>query len=207
MCGATDLMKSDASAAASFAGIMRQQAQSIFGDVKGVFGDLINSLSPVAAAGSGQEGLTPAQMAAAKSQAITENAAITRSEGASVRERLAAEGGGNMMLPSGAAVGTELALGEQAAGRQAKALSDIEAQSRELGLRKWQFAEEGLGKAPGMFGVASQAGEAGTQAGTSSTGAASEVAQADMSPWNAAIGAIGGISGKLVGGLVPGGGG
>lgn len=199
-------MKSNASAVASFAGVMRQQAENLFGSVKGVFSDLVNSLSPIAAAGPGAEGLSPAQLSAAKSQAITENANISRSEGTAVRERLAAEGGGNAMLPSGVAVGTELALGQQAAGRQASALQHVEDYSRNLGLSKWQFAEEGLGKAPGMFEVANQAGGVGAQASGAASGAASEVAQADMSPWNAAFGAIGGIAGRAVS-AIPGGGG
>src|SRR5579863_1990114 len=100
MCGATDLMKSAASSAASFAGVMRQQAQTVFGDASQVYNDLMGTLSPIAAAGPGQEGLTPAQLAQEKSQAITENAQISRATSQAVNEKIAAEGGGNMALPS-----------------------------------------------------------------------------------------------------------
>lgn len=195
-------MKDAASSAASFAGIMRQQAGAVFGYSSRVFNDLISSLSPISVAGPGQEGLTPAQLAQAKSTAITENAQISRAEGTGVRERLAAEGGGNLVLPSGAAVGTELALGEQAAGRQAKALSDIEEKSRELGYQKWTFAEQGLAKAPDVFTPSTQAGSLAVGAGTSAATSASEVAQADMSPWNAAVGALGGVAGKAAEGAI-----
>lgn len=193
-----------------------QQAQSIFGSSSNVFNQLMSSFSPVLAAGPGQEGYTPGQLANLNSQAITQTGQQYRNAAQAAGERSAASGGGNALLPSGVTSANQAAIASQGAGTTANQLAQIRNDSANLGRQNWLSAAQVLGNAPGVFSPATSALGASTSAGNSaiSGGQASFDAQNQLSQqsnwWQPLVGqvlgaglsmATGGLSGLATQGL------
>jgi len=133
------------------------QASTEFGDANTAFNDLMTSMAPIAKAGPGQMGWTAAQSSAVNSQTINQTAAQYKNANAAVQNDIGAEGGGNVALPSGANIATEEGLAEAGAQQESSALANNTIANAAQGNANWQFAENGIAKAPTAFSTANQA--------------------------------------------------
>ena len=207
MISRVELVKNKQQAYADQHAAMQQltsQAQSIFGDSSQIFNQLTSSFSPILAAGPGQEGYTAAQKAGLESAAITTTGQAYKSAQQAAGERIAAAGGGNVVLPSGTVAQLQQNLAALGAGQTASQLQDIREQSADIGRQNWLAAGQVLGGAPSVFNPATSAGGEMIGAGSGEAQTAQQISQANNSWMNVVGGALGGITGLATAGLTGG---
>lgn len=180
---------------------LQTQAGSVFGSSSQVFNSLMNTFSPIVAAGPNQQGFSPALLANLNSQAITQTGQAYQNAKAAVGNQLSAEGGGNVALPSGSTVGANLSLAESAANETSKQLSQITQENYATGRQNYEQAVQGMEAAPGVFNAATGAANAATNAGTAAANTANQIAQQRTSWMQPVIGALSGIAGAATGGM------
>jgi hypothetical protein len=187
---------------------MSNQASQIFGNSSQIFNDLTSAFQPILAAGPGQQGYTPAEIANLNSQAITTTGQQYRNAAQAAGERSAASGGGNSLLPSGTTAGTQAQIAAAGAGQTAGELANIQQQSAQVGRQNWLSAAGVLGGAPGVFGAATNAGQAATGSGSAAISGANSVfqnqeqLQKQSNWWQPLVGGVlGGVASGLTGGL------
>lgn len=198
-CGAPQGEKDLANQQSAFFNTLTQQAQSVFGNSSSVFRDLYSSFAPIVAAGPSQEGFSAPELSALQSQAITNTGQQYNNAKQAVGERIAAYGGGNIALPSGAAIGPQLSLAEAAANQTSSQLNNINIANWETGRQNWLNAASGLAGAPGVFNPASGYSGTAVSGGNAASNTWNNVAQSDNSWVNALIGAGAGIAGAAAG--------
>jgi hypothetical protein len=203
-CGASAQQTQIEAAQQSFYTQLQSQATAAFGAASGVFQGLMATFAPIVAAGPSQQGFSQQENANLNSQAITQTGNAYQNAKAAVGNAEAAEGGGNVDLPSGAAVGTDLGLAESAANQTASEESQITQANYAQGNKNYEEAVAGEEAAPGVFSTSSGAANAATEGGNAASNTANQIAQENNSWVNAAIGALGGIAGSAVGGWAKG---
>lgn len=204
-CGATQAQTNLLTSQTGFYNTLQNQLQTVFGNSSTVFNDLINSYAPIVAAGPNQQGFSPGELSNLNSQAITETGQAYNNAKQAVGERIAAQGGGNAYLPSGAAIGPQLSLAESAANQTSSELSQIQQANYQTGRANWLSAAQGLAGAPGVFSPAAGFAGAANQAGEAAGNTANQIAQENNSWVNALIGAGAGIAGGALAGFNQGG--
>ena len=133
------------------------QAKAEFGDASQVFNDLVKSTAPIVAAGPEQTGFSAQVESAINANTIDTTAAQYKNAATAVKGDIAAQGGGNIALPSGVNIATEEALAEAGAQQTASGLrSNLEADYA-AGNKNWEFATGALSKAPSVFADANAA--------------------------------------------------
>jgi hypothetical protein len=185
----------------------QQQSQAIFGSSSTVFGDLMKSFAPIVAAGPNQQGYSAQENANLMSQAVTQGGVAYRNAKTAVGNAEAAEGGGNMPLPSGAQVGTNATLAASAAENTANTESEITTNNYAQGQKNYEEAAAGLESAPGVFGAATNATGTASNVASSTANTANTINQQDTAWQTAAIGALGSVAGAAAKGGFSGGGG
>lgn len=200
MCGVPSQMKTVFNEQNSLFNTLSNQAQQIFGATSTAFKNLISAFSPIVAAGPNQEGMTPAQLADQNAKIMTGvGTAYTHAKEAA-GAAIGAQGGGNVVLPGGAAVAQQVGLASAAAQETAGEQEQMREKSREMGQERFFAAAKGMEEAPSMFGASTQAGEAASGAGGQASKTAGDIAQADNSWVQGVTGALGGIAGNVVSG-------
>lgn len=199
MCGASGQQKQIEQQQQNFATQVQQQATGVFGQSSSVFNDLMNTFSPIVAAGPGQQGFTPTELSALNSQAITGVGQSYKNEKQAIGDQQAAQGGGRAVLPGGATTGPQLQLAENAGNQTAGELNQITQANYATGRQNWLSAAQGLAATPGVFGTAFGADNTvgGLQSGAANT--ANQISQANAGPLQAVIGAAGSVAGAAAG--------
>lgn len=200
-CGATDAQNAAQAAQASAYTQMTQQAAQVFGDSSAVFKQLQATFTPTIAAGPNQEGFSPAEVSALKSQAITQSGNAYRNAKQAVGESIAAEGGGNnSALQSGTNTGINLSVANSAAANTADEENKIDLANYSTGRTNYANAVAGLSGATGVYNPATSSANASTTAGEASANTANQIASQNNSWQQGVIGALGGIGGAFVSG-------
>lgn len=197
MCGASSEQKDTYKQQSQLFGQMKDQATQVFGKSTNVFTDLFDAFSPVVAAGPNQEGFSAAEKSALQSQAITQTGVSYENARKAVGERIAAQGGGNMALPSGASIGAEVELANAGAAQTAGQLGEIERADYATGRDNFFKASQGLNGSTEVFNPSTGAGNAATGAGSAAASTANEISQANNSWMTAVSGALGGVAGAV----------
>ena len=203
-CGASAQQTQVEAAQQSFYTQLQSQATAEFGAASGVFQGLMATFAPIVAAGPSQQGFSQQENANLNSQAITQVGQNYANAKAAVGNAEAAEGGGNMSLPSGAAIGTNLGLAESAANQTSSEESQITQANYAQGNKNYEEAVAGEENATNVFSSSTSAANAATEGGNAASNTANQIAQENNSWVNAAIGALGGIAGSAVGGWTKG---
>jgi len=201
--GATDEQKQLASTQADFYRTLIDHANQAFANNQNILNALNSAWEPILQAGPGQYGFTPAEDAALRTQATEANATTFANAQKSLNNALAARGGGNVFIPSGAEAQLEEGLQASAAANQANALNAITQAGYNQGFKLFNTAAGVLG------GVASGYNPTGYISGANTAGSNAETTENQIvqenqaaSPW----GIIGGILGAgAVAALGPGG--
>lgn len=203
MCGATSQQKDIASQQSSLFTTATQQAQAIFGNSSSIFNDLTSTFAPIVAAGPNQQGFSPAELAADRTQ-VTEGTAQTYEKaGKALGEQQAAQGGGNAYIPSGANQQQKEELASAAAQQESSQQLQVTQADYAQGRNNWAAAASGLEGAPSVFGPATGALGAATQAGGAAQTAANDVSTQNNSWINATIGALGAVAGSAAKAGIP----
>jgi hypothetical protein len=177
MCGASSSEKQISQQQQDNLNTMSNEASQAFGQSSQVFQQLSSAFSPVLAAGPGQSGFTPAELANLKSQAITNTGVATRNAQQAAGERGAAQGGGTTILPSGAQMGQNAAIAEAGAQQTAGELSNINLQNAQLGQQNWMNAAGVLSGATNTFNASTGLANAATGAGSAAFSSANSINQ------------------------------
>ena len=194
-CGASQQQQNIGQQQSNFYNQMTAQATQVFGNSSQVFSSLMNTFSPIVAAGPSQQGFSPQELSNLNSQAITQTGQAYQHDKAAVGNAEAATGGGNVALPSGAQIGTNLGLAESAANQTSGELSQITQANYATGRQNYENAVTGMEQAPNVFGAATNAASAATGAGEAASNTANQIAQENNSWVNATIGALGSVAG------------
>lgn len=133
------------------------QAKQEFGDASEVFNDLVKSTAPIVAAGPDQTGFSAQAESAINANTIDTTASQYKNAATAVKGDIAAQGGGNIALPSGANIATEEALAAAGAQQTASGLRSNLQADYAAGNQNWEFATGALSKAPGVFSDANTA--------------------------------------------------
>jgi len=210
MCGASPQQKEAFANETKVSGILTNQLQQFAGQNQEILNSLTSALTPIEEAGPEQFGFAPAETAAMRTDVAEQlNQAGAQTAGA-VRGALASRGGGTVYLPSGSEASILGELAQQTAVKEAEAQAGITQKGYDIGRQNWQFATEGLMKAPGeLEQPVTAAGGAATGAAGQEMSGATAITQANQA-WMQPVGAI--VGGVAKGGLpslpsLPGGGG
>lgn len=199
MCGATSAQNSQVATSQQAYNTALQNSQAVFGASSTAFKDLMGTFAPTVAAGPSQQGFSGAELANDNSEAITQVGQEAKNEKAAVGNAEATQGGGVSQLPSGASVGADLSVAENAGNQTASELSGIQSADYATGRQNYDTAVAGLESAPSVFGASTSATGAASGAGDVAGTAIQNQSAAQQSGWQLAAGALGGIAGAATG--------
>lgn len=175
-----------------------QQAQQLtaeqYQNEQAIFAPMAKQFQSILDRGPGQQGFSDAERADLNATATEGTAENYKSASKALGESLAAEGGGDIPLPTGAQTQTREELAASSAQTQSEEESQIKQADYNQGYQEWLTAGQGLmGIATGEnpLGFENAETSAGSAAGTT----AEQIAQENNSWISAAIGAAGAIGG------------
>lgn len=198
MCGPTGQQKQISQAQQDMYSTLNTNYGTAFGQQQGLLNALTSTFQPILQAGPFQAGYSPGQLTALNtsgSEKVAQNYAQAQQATARI---LAAQGGGNNLLPSSVNANLLAANTNQAAAQRAGILNQNTLASYQQGYQNWQNAAGVLGNVASTLNPNAYAGQA-TGAGQAAATTANQIAQASMSPWTAAIGALGSLGGAALG--------
>lgn len=191
--GASSDQKALEKSQADFYNTLKAQQTAAFGQQQALFSAIRNIYDPIIAAGPNQYGFSDAEDKALRTQATEGTAANYRAAEAATSQALAARGGGNTFLPSGAEADIHARVAGAAAGQESAENLGITQKGYEEGYQAFRDAtatEMGVATGYNPLGYAGAA----TNAGSSAFNMATEIqkANAAASPWGTIGGIIGG---------------
>lgn len=171
-----------------------------FQNQSNILSSLNNALSPIVAAGPNQFGYSKGQTNALNSTAIQGTAQAYNNAQRALQNQQAAQGGGNMQLPSGVAAQNNAFLASQGANNESNQLLGIQNAGYNQGNQNYNNAISALGGVAQTYNPTGYAGQA-TGAGSSAADEANAIqkANAAASPWGAIGGLLGGAAGAFLG--------
>lgn len=200
MCGASSQQTQIEQQQQQFMNEAMQQQATSWSQDQDILAQMKSVYAPIFAKGPSQEGFSPEEKAALNTQ-VTEGTAGDYAQAAqAVGQKLAAQGGGNIAIPSGASSAIQASIATSAAQTEAQQRLGITQASYAQGYQNWLNAASGMGETASMVNPVNFSGAA-TQAGKSAADTANQIAQENNSWINAAIGAAGNIGGAALGGV------
>lgn len=197
MCGASSGQKAIGQQQSNFFTTAQNTAQQILGAGSSVFKNLMATFQPIVAAGPNQKGFSLGEESNLKSQAITQTGAAYKNASQAVREQTAAQGGGNVVLPGGAAIGRNIDIANAGAQQTASELGQINEANYATGRENYKEAVAGEAGAPGVFNPAVSAENAATGSGQAASQTENEISSQNQSWMQAVSGALGGVAGAV----------
>lgn len=206
MCKASKEEKSAYANEQKISNLMTSQFQKFAGDNSAILHELTHNLTPIQDAGPSQFGLSPAEEAAERTMTAEQLTAAGANATNAVRQALASKGGGTTYLPSGSEASILGSLAQDSAVKEALAQSQITQRGYDIGRQNWEFATEGLTKAPGALEApVISAGEGATGAAKNQFEGAQAITAANQAWMQPVAGIIGGVASGLTGGVMGGG--
>lgn len=174
---ATQAQKDLAEKQAAFYDVMTQDYKTKFADQKAIQESLTAAFGPIVAAGPGQFGMTREEEAAQRTGARDTTAKAYQDAARAVRGTLAARGGGDIALGSGAEAQIEASIAAQAAESAAAKQTDITRFGYDIGRTNFFNAASVLSGNAAMMSPTSYSSTA-VGGGSAATSAANAVQQA-----------------------------
>lgn len=202
MCGASSQQNQIEASQQQFYTTLIDQSKQEFGLDSSLYKELTSAFAPVFDKGPSQEGFSAAEKTALDTQATEGVATNYQSAAKNIREQEAAEGGGNVAIPSGQEAEINAEVAQSAAQQQSSEENQITQADYQQGFQNWESAAQGMLSAPGVFGNSAAAANAATSGGSAASSTANQIAQENNSWVGAVTGMIGGIGGSFAtGGL------
>lgn len=193
-CGASSAMKNAANQEQDITQQLQNDFGTVFNQNEGILNSLNSALTPIVTAGPNQQGFSPAEEAAMRTQSMDSTAAAGQQASNSVRQEEASEGGGNSYLPSGVNEAVNAGIAENTAQQNASQQLGITQADYAQGRQNFFNAENALASAPGALeNPATSAGEAAMGGAEGLMGGETQINQAN----NAWEGEVGGLIGAL----------
>jgi len=173
-----------------------------FANQSSILSGLTSALTPTVNAGANQFGYSNNQVNNLNSTAIQGVAQNYNNAQKSLQNQQAAQGGGNMMLPSGVAAQNSANLAASGANQQSSELLGIQNAGYAQGNTNYNNAVSALGGVASQYNPTGYASSA-TSAGNSAASEANTITQENnaASPWGAIGGILGGAAGSFLGPL------
>jgi len=199
--GATSEQKNLEAQQAAFYSVMTADYKQQFARQSAILQALDESWSPVLAGGINQYGFSAAEDTALRSAATDQTAAEYQKAAKATNENIAAMGGGNEFLPSGAADQLKQEVATESAAQSAAQNLAITEAGYNQGRADYLAASSALGGFADTYNPTSYASSANT-AGSDAASTASAIQQADAaaSPWSTIGGIVGGAASSFLGG-------
>lgn len=201
--GASAEQKSLAAQQNAFYSTLQSQQSQQFANQNALFSSIRAVYDPIFNAGPNQFGFSKEEETALRSQASEGTAANYRQAESATSQALAARGGGNSFLPSGAEADIHARVAGAAAAQESGQQLGITKEGYETGRQNFQRASDAeMGVAAG-YNPLGYAGAA-TNAGKAAFDSATEIQKANAagSPWGAIGGLLGGVAGSFLTGGV-----
>lgn len=180
--------------------MLTTQLSEFAGNNLAILREIQNNLKPIQSAGPEQFGFAPSEEAALRTGTAEQVAAAGAQTANAVRGAVASRGGGTTYLPSGSEASIIGSLAQDTAVKEALAQSAITAKGYDVGRQNWEFATEGLMKAPGeLENPVTGAGDAALGGAKAEMEGGKDITDAN----NAWMQPVGEIIGGIAGGLIP----
>lgn len=200
--GASAAQERLASSQADFYKTLQQDYGQQFANQGKILSSLQTAWQPILNAGINQFGFSPAETAALRSQATEGTAQTYQKASQALGQNIAAQGGGNVPIPSGASQQLQTELASAAAAQESSANNQITQAGYSQGRSNYLNAASSLGGVAGQYSPVGFAGAA-NNSGTDAFGSATEVQKMNnaASPWGTIGGILGGVAGSFLGPL------
>jgi hypothetical protein len=198
MCGATDQQKQLETEQAAFYQQATQEASTTFSQQQALHAQIKSIYDPILAAGPSQEGFSEAEKQNLEAQTVEGTAENYKSASKALGEKIGAQGGGDIPGLTGSQAQLEEELAASSAGSKSQQENQIVQADYAQG--RSNFA----GATAAEFGVSGELNptaynNSATGAGDAASKTANDIAQAQNSWINAALGAAGAIGGAVIG--------
>jgi hypothetical protein len=144
VCGPSSEQKLTEGQQQHLTSLMTADYNQRFGQQSDIINNMMRVYTPIVQAGPDQQGMGANELAALKTQAGEAVGNNYAKAGRSLNNQLAARGGGNEFLPSGADANLRGQLAEAGAAQQSSEDLAITRANYELGRQNWQHATAGL---------------------------------------------------------------
>lgn len=199
MCGATSQQTDIEQQQQQFMTQAMQEQQTAWGQDQDLLQQMRAIYEPIFAKGPSQEGFSTEEKASLNTS-VTEGTAQNYAQAAqAVSEKMAAQGGGNIVAPSGAASAIQASIATAAAQQESTQRLGITQASYQQGYQNWLQAAAGMGNMASMVNP-NAFSQSATSAGGAAASTANQIAQENNSWINAALGAAGMIGGGMMSG-------
>lgn len=197
MCGATSEQKQLQASQIAFYNQATQHAETTFNEDQEILKQMQGVYAPILAKGPNQRGFSDEERQNLDTQ-VTEGTAKNYQQAArAVNEHLAAQGGGNIPLTSGADAQLQSEVANASAAEQSRQESQVIAADYSQGHKQFTEATDALLAASHELNPTAYS-EAATNAGSAAEKTANDIAAANNSWVNAALGAAGGIGSAII---------
>lgn len=197
MCGATSAQEDLQSEQMAFYKTANEQSATTFAEDQAILKQMQDVYSPILAKGPNQKGFSDEERNNLDSQAIEGTADNYSKAARAVNESIAAEGGGNIPMPTGSQIALKEQVAEAAAREESRQQSEIINADYTAGRTQFNQASEALLSASHELNPTAYS-NAATNAGSAASKTASDIAAANNSWVNAALGAAGSIGSAVV---------
>lgn len=193
MSGASSAQEQLQQSQMNFYNTLSADYSQTFGQNQAILKSLTSSFEPILQAGINQQGFSPAELNTLNSTAVTGSGQAYASANKAVNDKLAAEGGGNSYIPSGAKTQLNEELASSAAQNVGNQELGIEEQNYATGRSNYLEAAGILGGVAGQYNPTGYAGAA-TGAGSAAETTANQINQENNSWVNAVVGGLSGAA-------------
>ena len=194
MSGASSAQEQLQTEQMNFYQTLTNEYQTTFGENQSILKSLTASFSPILQAGINQKGFSDAELTALNSQAVTGTGQAYKQAQTAVGDKLAAEGGGNTYIPSGAKTQVQEELASSAAQNIGNQELGIQENDYATGRQNYLEAAGILGGVASQYNPTGYAGAA-TNAGSAAETTANQINQENNSWVNAVVGGVTGLAG------------
>jgi hypothetical protein len=201
MCGATDQQQQIGAQQQQMYQTLNQNYATAFAQQQNIVNALTSTFQPILQRGPYQTGYSPTQVSGLQA-AATQNVADQYAQAQTAAARALAGQGGDTMLPSSIQAQTLANVANAAAATRSQALNNITAQNYAAGMSNWQNAANALSTVGTNMVNPNAFASSATTAGGAAADTANQIAQAQNSIWNAAIGGLAGVGGAAIGGFM-----
>lgn len=195
----SDAQKQVAAEQAAFYKTLTADYATQFANQSAILSFLKTAFEPILAGGIGQYGFTPTEDASIRTTALDAIATNFSNAEVALNEKLAAEGGGNVFIPSGGEAQLKAALLGAEATQQAGASNEITQKGYDVGRNNFLTASGVLGSTAGMYNPIGFAG-AGNTAGQNAFSSATQLYE-QGNWWGPLGGILGGAASSFLGGF------
>lgn len=197
MCGPTAAQDGVQTSQINFMNQLMGENSAVFGQSQGILGQLNGMFSGILAKGVNQQGFSATEKQNMETQATEGTATNFQQAKQALQETEAARGGGNSYAPGGESNELQAELASARANSRSQQQQQIEQADYATGRSNFYNAAGVLGSTAAQLNPTSFANSA-TGAGSAASTTANEITQAQMSPWNTAIAALGGVASSAV---------